>query len=113
MIMEIGVQYSGISRALPLAALAEMRDTISTLIPVELAGFFGDGRCCHPSGYLQIDGIRLCLGISRFRRRRLDCSLSGKASRKRFLFTDSTFQSSVAAAYWRDDADLYRRSFLP
>ena len=32
--------------------------TISTLIPVELAGSFGDGRCCHPSGYLQIDGIR-------------------------------------------------------
>jgi hypothetical protein len=58
MIMEIGVQYSGRSRALPLAALAEMCDTISTLIPVELAGSFGDGRCCHPSGYLQIDGIR-------------------------------------------------------
>ena len=33
--------------------------TISTLIPVEFAGSFGDGRCCHPSGYLQIDGIRL------------------------------------------------------
>ena len=28
--------------------------TISTLIPVESAGSFGDGRCCHPSGYLQI-----------------------------------------------------------
>jgi hypothetical protein len=33
--------------------------TISTLIPVESAWSFGDGRCCHPSGYLQIDGIRL------------------------------------------------------
>jgi hypothetical protein len=28
--------------------------TISTLIPVKSAGSFGDGRCCHPSGYLQI-----------------------------------------------------------
>ena len=28
--------------------------TISTLIPVESAGSFGDGRCCHSSGYLQI-----------------------------------------------------------
>ena len=35
------------------------RNTISTFIPVESAGSFGDGRCCHPSGYLQIDGIRL------------------------------------------------------
>jgi hypothetical protein len=40
-------------------------NTISTLIPVESAGSFGDGRCSHPSGYLQIDGIRLCLSISR------------------------------------------------
>jgi hypothetical protein len=23
------------------------------LIQVESAGSFGDGRCCHPSGYLQ------------------------------------------------------------
>jgi hypothetical protein len=29
-------------------------DTISTLILVESAGSFGDGHCCHPSGYLQI-----------------------------------------------------------
>ena len=29
-------------------------NTISNLIPVESAGSFGDGRCCHPSGYLQI-----------------------------------------------------------
>jgi hypothetical protein len=34
-------------------------DTISTLILVESAGSFGDGRCCHPSGYLEIDGTRL------------------------------------------------------
>jgi hypothetical protein len=34
-------------------------DTICTLILVESAGSFGDGRCCHPSGYLEIDGIRL------------------------------------------------------
>jgi hypothetical protein len=33
---------------------SEASDTISTLIPVESAGSFGDGRCCHPSGYLQI-----------------------------------------------------------
>ena len=47
--------------------------TISTLIPVESAGSFGDGRCCHPSGYLQIDGIRLCLSISRCLRPFRDC----------------------------------------
>ncbi len=29
-------------------------NTISTLIPVESAGSFGDGRCCNHSGYLQI-----------------------------------------------------------
>ena len=40
-------------------------DTISTLIPVESADSFGDGHCSHPSGYLRIDGTRLCLSISR------------------------------------------------
>jgi hypothetical protein len=29
-------------------------NTISTLILVKSAGSLGDGRCCHPSGYLQI-----------------------------------------------------------
>ena len=41
------------------ATIAKWSYTISTLIPAESAGSFGDGRCCHPSGYLQIDGIRL------------------------------------------------------
>ena len=38
-----------------------------------MARSFGVWRCCHPSGYLQIDGIRLCLSISRCLRPFRDC----------------------------------------
>ena len=45
---------NGMAERFLQTSLREWAYTISTLIPVESAGSFGDGRCCHPSGYLQI-----------------------------------------------------------